>query len=183
MFLILLLHGKIIWKCLATVDWKTFESCNHSWSELRKRRRTSSLKFLPWNINFPWKEASIRITRVCFHQRNLKFFTDKTWKNGTEGKGFFRRRISNSISNPRKCTYRGIWRRLRRVNRYVSTIYLHTSATSRARRERKVLFLHLYGENFGPEPWNNSFRREKLQKRILVKSTETNEDESWIFRY
>lgn len=152
-------------------------------AKLRKRRRTSSLKFLPWNTNFPWKEASIRITWVCFHQRNLKFFTDKTWKNGTEGKGFFRRRISNSISNPRKCTYRGIWRRLRPVNRYVSTIYLHTSATSRARRERKVLFLHLYGENFGPEPWNNSFCREKLQKRILVKSTETNEDESWIFRY
>lgn len=53
-------------------------------AKLRKRRRTSSLKFLPWNTNFPWKEASIRITRVCFHQRNLKFFTDKTWKNGTE---------------------------------------------------------------------------------------------------
>lgn len=107
-----------------------------------------------------------------------------------EGEGFFQRRISNSISNPRKCTYRGIWRRLRRVNRYVSTVYLHTSATSCARRERKVSFLHLQEENFGPKLWDNSFpifieNLKKLQKRILVKSTivETNEDESWIFRY
>lgn len=115
-------------------------------AKLRKRRRTSSLKFLPWNTNFPWKEASIRITRVCFHQRNLKFFTDKTWKNGTEEKGFFRRRISNSISNPRKCTYRGIWRRLRRVNRYVSTIYLHFRYIARETWKKSFVLASIWGE-------------------------------------
>lgn len=176
-------HATIIWKCLANC-WS--ENVRNFFEKKEKLLRSNF--FLEILEKFPVKRSEYSDNTSLFSLKKPEVFhgwNAKEWNEGGGKKGFFRRRISNSISNPRKCTFRGIWRRLRRVNRYVSTIYLHTSATSRARHERKVLFLHLCGEKFGPEPWNNNFpilRSRKITEKNFSE-VETNEDESWIFRY
>lgn len=165
------LHARIIWKC-----WSMIGTHLEHIFLIPEEKLLNSFEFHSW-YKFPVERSEYSDNTGPFSPKKPQVFHGERME---MGRGFFRRRISNSISNPRKCTYRGIWRRLRRVNRYVSTVYLHTCATSRVRRERKVSFLHLREENFGLEPWDNSFH---IFFENLKKLLRRNEDESWISRY
>lgn len=48
---------KIIWKCLAIVDWKTFESCNHSWNETSKKKKNFFAQISSLKYKFPVKRS------------------------------------------------------------------------------------------------------------------------------